>query len=68
MGIGALLVLGVKNGSSDLNLSVGLPSIIRVGSDMRRINVSPMDHKDVHYMVYDIMNDKQRKDCEEFPE
>ena len=27
-----------------------------------------MEHKDVHSMVYDIMNDKQRKDFEEFLE
>jgi len=42
--------------------------MIRVDGDMRRINVPTMDHKDVHDMVYDIMNDKQRKDYEEFLE
>lgn len=68
MDIGELLAFGVKNGSSDLHLSAGLPPMIRVDGDMRRINVPPMDHKDVHDMVYDIMNDKQRKDYEEFLE
>ncbi len=68
MDIGELLAFGVKNGSSDLHLSAGEPPMIRVDGDMRRINVPIMDHKDVHDMVYDIMNDKQRKDYEEFLE
>ncbi len=66
MDIGELLAFGVKNGSSDLHLSAGEPPMIRVDGDMRRINVPTMDHKDVHDLVYDIMNDKQRKDYEEF--
>jgi len=68
MDIGELLAFGVKNGSSDLHLSAGEPPMIRVDGDMRRINVPTMDHKDVHDLVYDIMNDKQRKDYEEFLE
>ena len=39
--------------------------MIRVHGDVRRINLPPMDHKEVHAMVYDIMNDGQRKDYEE---
>ncbi len=68
MDIGELLAFGVKNGCSDLHLSAGLPPMIRVDGDVRRINVPSLDHKDVHDMVYDIMNDKQRKDFEEFLE
>jgi twitching motility protein PilT len=68
MDIGELLAFGVKNGCSDLHLSAGLPPMIRVDGDVRRINVPPLDHKEVHDMVYDIMNDKQRKDYEEFLE
>ena len=68
MDIGELLAFGVKNGASDLHLSAGLPPMIRVDGDIRRINVPPLDHKEVHDMVYDIMNDKQRKDYEEFLE
>ncbi len=68
MDIGELLAFGVKNGASDLHLSAGLPPMIRVDGDVRRINVPALEHKDVHDMVYDIMNDKQRKDFEEFLE
>ena len=66
MDIAQLLAFGVKNGASDLHLSAGLPPMIRVDGDVRRINVDSLDHKAVHGMVYDIMNDKQRKDFEEF--
>ncbi|MCW8829399.1 MAG: type IV pilus twitching motility protein PilT [Gammaproteobacteria bacterium] len=68
MDITELLAFGVKNGASDLHLSAGLPPMIRVDGDVRRINVPPMEHKDVHRLVYDIMNDKQRKDYEEYLE
>ena len=68
MDIGELLAFGNKNGSSDLHLSAGVPPMIRVDGDMRKINVPVLDHTEVHDMVYDIMNDKQRKDFEEFLE
>ncbi len=68
MDITELLAFSVKNKASDLHLSAGLPPMIRVDGDVRRVNVPPMDHKMVHSLVYDIMNDKQRKDFEEFYE
>ncbi len=68
MDIGELLAFSVKNGASDLHLSAGLPPMIRVDGDIRRINVPALEHKVVNGLVYDIMNDKQRKDFEEFLE
>lgn len=68
MDIAQLLAFGVKQDASDLHLSAGLPPMIRVDGDIRRINVPEMDHKQVHDMIYDIMSDKQRKDFEEFLE
>ncbi|MDB5797764.1 MAG: type pilus twitching motility protein PilT [Paucimonas sp.] len=65
MDISELLAFSVKNKASDLHLSAGMPPMIRVHGDVRRINLPPMDHKDVHRMVYDIMNDRQRKFYEE---
>ncbi|WP_027468413.1 type IV pilus twitching motility protein PilT [Deefgea rivuli] len=61
MEISELLAFSVKNKASDLHLSAGLPPMIRVHGDVRRINLPAMEHKDVHDMVYDIMNDGQRK-------
>ncbi len=65
MEIAELLAFSVKNKASDLHLSAGLPPMIRVHGDVRRINVPALDHKAVHSMVYDIMNDGQRKFYEE---
>jgi twitching motility protein PilT len=65
MDLTELLAFVVKNKASDLHLSSGLPPMIRVHGDVRRINVPPMEHKDVHGMIYDIMNDGQRKFYEE---
>jgi twitching motility protein PilT len=63
--ISDLLAFSVKNKASDLHLSAGLPPMIRVHGDVRKINVPSMDHTQVHGMVYDIMNDGQRKVYEE---
>ncbi len=68
MDIAELLAFSVKHNASDLHLSAGLPPMIRVDGDIRRINVPALEHKVVHALVYDIMNDKQRKDFEEFLE
>ncbi len=68
MDIAELLAFSVKNKASDLHLSAGLPPMIRVNGDMRRFDLPAMDHRTVQGLVYDIMNDKQRKDYEEFLE
>lgn len=56
-----LLKFGVQSGASDLHLSAGLPPMMRVHGDVKQLNFPPLEHKDVHAMVYDIMNDHQRK-------
>lgn len=68
MDITELLAFSAKNGASDLHISSGLPPMIRVDGDVRRINVPAMEHKEVHKLIYEIMNDKQRRDYEEFLE
>jgi twitching motility protein PilT len=68
MDIAELLAFSVKNKASDLHLSAGLPPMIRVDGDVRRINIPALEHKQVHSLIYDIMSDKQRRDYEEFYE
>ncbi len=68
MDITQLLAFSVKNKASDLHLSAGMPPILRVHGDVRRINVEALDHSAVLAMVMDIMNDVQRKHFEEFLE
>ena len=65
MDLTELLAFVVKNKASDLHLSSGVPPMIRVHGDVKRINLPAMEHKDVHAMIYDIMNDGQRKFYEE---
>ncbi|MGB5210840.1 MAG: type IV pilus twitching motility protein PilT [Gammaproteobacteria bacterium] len=64
--IDQLLTFAVKNNASDLHLSAGVPPMIRVDGDVKRINMPALSHKEVHSMIYDIMNDKQRKAFEEY--
>jgi twitching motility protein PilT len=64
--IAQLLAFAVKSKASDLHLSAGVPPMLRVDGDVKRINMPSLQHKEVHAMVYDIMNDKQRKNFEEF--
>jgi twitching motility protein PilT len=68
MDITELLAFSAKQGASDLHLSAGLPPMIRVDGDVRRINLPPLEHREVHALIYEIMNDRQRRDYEEFLE
>ena len=65
MDITELLAFSVTNNASDLHLSSGLPPMIRVDGEMRRLNVPELDDKAVQALIYEIMNDMQRKEYEE---
>mgnify|MGYP006426142679 CR=1 FL=1 len=65
MDVTELLDFAVKNNASDLHLSAGMPPLIRVDGDVRRIDVPELDHKAVQSLIYDIMNDRQRREFEE---
>ena len=47
MDITELLAFSVQQGASDLHLSAGLPPMIRVDVDVRRVNVPAQDHAEV---------------------
>ncbi|WP_136066856.1 type IV pilus twitching motility protein PilT [Modicisalibacter radicis] len=64
MDITELLAFSAKQNASDLHLSAGLPPMIRVDGDIRRLNVPAMEDREVRKMIYDIMGDKQRRDYE----
>ena len=68
MDITELLAFSANQGASDLHISAGLPPMIRVDGDVRRINLPPLEHRQSHSLIYEIMNDKQRRDYEEFLE
>jgi twitching motility protein PilT len=64
MDITELLAFSAKQGASDLHLSAGLPPMIRVDGDVRRINLPALDHQQVQALIDAIMNDTQRLDFE----
>ncbi len=65
MDITELLDFSVKHNASDLHLSAGVPPMVRVDGDVRKLGVPAFSHSDVHRMVFDIMNDAQRAEFEE---
>lgn len=60
-----LLKYSVGNNASDLHLSAGMMPMIRIDGDMRKLELEAMQHKEVFKLVYDIMNDQQRKELED---
>lgn len=68
MDITEFLAFSVKQKASDLHLSAGLPPLIRVDGDLKRLNLPALDQKTAINLIYEIMNDKQRRHFEEFLE
>lgn len=60
-----LLAFAKKENASDIHISAGEPPMIRIHGDMRKIDAPPLDREAVHKMLYDILNDQQRKIYEE---
>ncbi|MBW2653037.1 MAG: type IV pilus twitching motility protein PilT, partial [Deltaproteobacteria bacterium] len=60
-----LLKFAIKSGASDLHISSGESPMFRIHRDMRRIEMEPLSEEEVHTMIYDILNDQQRKIFEE---
>ncbi|MCD9489041.1 type IV pilus twitching motility protein PilT [Photobacterium iliopiscarium] len=65
MDITELLDFSVKHNASDLHLSAGVPPIIRVDGDVRKLSLPALSHTEVHQLIFDIMNDAQRREYEE---
>lgn len=66
MDISELLLFAHKAGASDVHVSAGEPPMIRLHGDMKKVNVPPLTREQVREMVYDILNDTQRKTFEEY--
>ena len=61
MDITELLTFGVANKASDMHLSSGLPPMLRINGEIRKVNLPPLEANAVKNMVYDVMNDNMRK-------
>lgn len=65
MDISELLIFAVTNKASDLHVSAGEPPLVRIHGEMRKLESPSLDKEQVHLMIYDILNDQQRKIYEE---
>jgi twitching motility protein PilT len=61
MDIAELLTFTVNQGASDLHISAGLPPMIRIDGDIKRLKLPDLEKEQTHDMVFDIMNDRQRR-------
>ena len=59
--IGALLRFAVQQQASDLHLSAGEPPMLRIHGDMCRIDSPALTAEDTHRLIFDVMNDAQRR-------
>ncbi len=65
MDITQLLAFAVEQGASDCHLSSGEPPMLRIHGDLKKLDYPLLTQEEVHAMVFDIMNDAQRKAFEE---
>lgn len=65
MDIAELLDFSVKHNASNLHLSAGVPPMLRIDGDMRKLEMDAFNHAEVHALIFDIMNDAQRSEYEE---
>jgi twitching motility protein PilT len=68
MDITQLLEFSAQQGASDLHISAGLPPMIRLDGEIKRLDTPALEPEETHKMVYDIMSDDQRKSFEEHHE
>lgn len=61
MDISELLAFSVKNRASDLHLSAGLPPMLRVDGEIRRIKMPPLQEIEVCSMINDLLTTAQRQ-------
>ena len=65
MDITQLLAFGVEQGASDCHLSAGEPPMLRVHGDLKKLDGEVLSPDQVHALIFDIMNDSQRKTFQE---
>ena len=66
MDITEILTLSAQQGASDLHISAGLPPVIRIDGALHRTDLPSLEPHQVDSLIYQIMNNKQRKDFKQF--
>ncbi|GIW41040.1 MAG: twitching motility protein PilT [Candidatus Binatia bacterium] len=65
MDITQLLTFAHREGASDVHLAAGEPPMLRIHGDIKKLDHPPLTPEEVHRMIFDIMNDAQRKQFQE---
>jgi twitching motility protein PilT len=59
--IDGLFKIMLENGASDLHLAGGAPPYLRVHGDMKPLNYKELSNQDVQGLLFEIINEKQKK-------
>src|SRR5687767_14113796 len=59
--VSQLLKFAAANKASDLHLSAGEPPMVRVHGELQRIDLPALTSEDTHRLIFDVMNDAQRR-------
>jgi twitching motility protein PilT len=65
MDISELLRFVLESKGSDLHISAGEPPVVRIHGEMIKVDVAPLTREEVHAIIYDTLNDFQKKTFEE---
>ncbi len=61
LSIPQLLRFAVQNKASDVHLSAGEPPMLRIHGDMHRLDFPPLTSEETHRLIFEVMNDTQRR-------
>lgn len=65
MDIDELLEFSVKHNASDLHLSAGVPPVLRIDGEIRRLDRPALSEPEVQQMVNAVMDEEQRSEFEQ---
>jgi len=68
MDIRKLLSIAKERDASDLHTTVGVPPVLRINGNLKKLNFPELTFEDVHEMIYSIINDEQKSKYKEFHE
>jgi len=68
MDIKELLVITKERDASDLHITVGVPPILRINGKLRKLDLPELNLRDIHEMIYSIINDEQKDKYEKLHE
>ncbi|GAB4113554.1 MAG: type IV pilus twitching motility protein PilT [Candidatus Caldatribacteriota bacterium] len=59
MELNQLLNMAKERDASDLHITVGVPPILRINGDLKKLNLPELTSEDVHEMIFSILNKEQ---------